>query len=147
MTAPVLPFFVYGTLRPGERNHALFLRGRTVSERPARMPGLALHPGPGHPFAVEEPGSAVAGDLVTALPAAYGELLALLDVLEEYTPGDPRNLYERVARDAVLADGVAVRAWVYVAAPAPAARLRAAGQPIEGGEWRGGAADACADLG
>lgn len=28
----MLPFFVYGTLRPGEHNHDLFLRGRTRTE-------------------------------------------------------------------------------------------------------------------
>lgn len=133
-----LPFFVYGTLRPGEHNHDLFLRGRTRSEEPGRMRGLVLYEGPGYPYAVEEPGGAVSGDIVTALPEAYRELLGTLDELEEYAPGDPRSLYERVARDAVRADGATVvRAWVYVAAPAVAARLRAEGRPIEDGDWRG----------
>ncbi|MFE9806016.1 gamma-glutamylcyclotransferase family protein [Streptomyces sp. NPDC005548] len=135
------PFFVYGTLRPGERNHDLFLLGRTRSEEPARMTGLALHPGPGYPYAVEEPGGTVTGDLVTALPGAYEELLAELDALEEYAPGDPHNLYERVTRDVVLADGTAVPAWVYIAAPGVAARLRAGGRPIGSGEWHGATAD------
>ncbi|MFF3610644.1 gamma-glutamylcyclotransferase family protein [Streptomyces sp. NPDC002580] len=134
-----LPFFVYGTLRPGEHNHDLFLRGRTRSEEPGRMRGLVLYEGPGYPYAVEEPGGAVRGELVTARPEVYEELLASLDALEEYVPGDPRNLYERVVREAVRADGgPAVRAWVYVAAPAVAARLRADGRPIEDGDWRGG---------
>lgn len=143
VSGPGLPFFVYGTLRPGEHNHDLFLRGRTSAERPARMQGLVLYPGPGYPYAVEEPGAAVTGDLVTALPEAYGELLAELDALEEYVPGDPRNLYERVARDVVLGgESATVRAWVYVAAPPVAARLRAGGRPIAAGEWHGTAADA-----
>lgn len=136
------PFFVYGTLRPGEHNHDLYLRARTRSEEPGRMAGLVLHPGPGYPYAVEEPGGTVTGDLVTALPGAYEELLAELDALEEYAPGDPHNLYERVMRDAVLADGRTVRAWVYIAAPSVAARLRAVGRPIESGEWHGATADA-----
>ncbi|MFE1287057.1 gamma-glutamylcyclotransferase family protein [Streptomyces sp. NPDC058751] len=132
-----LPFFVYGTLRPGEHNHDLFLRGRTSSEEPGRMRGLALYEGPGYPYAVDEPGGSVHGEIVTARPEAYGRLLAELDELEEYVPGDARSLYERVARDAVAADGVTVvRAWVYVAAPAVAARLRCAGEPIENGDWR-----------
>ncbi|MFD7699823.1 gamma-glutamylcyclotransferase family protein [Streptomyces caelestis] len=134
----ILPFFVYGTLRPGERNHDLFLRGRTLSEEPGRLRGAVLYEGPGHPYAVEEPGGVVRGELVTALPEAYPGLLAELDRLEEYVPGDPRNLYERVARDVVrTGDGTAVRAWVYVAAPAVTTRLRARGKPVEGGEWRG----------
>lgn len=131
-----LPFFVYGTLRPGEHHHDLFLRGRTASEEPGRMRGIVLYDGPGYPYAVEEPGGVVRGELVTALPERYGELLGALDRLEEYAPGDPRNLYERIARDVTRADGTAVRAWVYVAAPAVAARLRARGTLLGGGDWR-----------
>ncbi|MFJ6831676.1 gamma-glutamylcyclotransferase family protein [Streptomyces sp. NPDC091209] len=135
---PEPPFFVYGTLRPGEHNHDLFLRGRTRSEEPGRMSGLVLYAGPGYPYAVEEPGGVVSGELVTARTEEYEELLAALDALEEYTPGDPRSLYERVARDAVRADGItAVRAWVYVAAPEVAARLRTDGKLIENGDWHG----------
>ncbi|MFI6486195.1 gamma-glutamylcyclotransferase family protein [Streptomyces sp. NPDC050564] len=133
-----LPFFVYGTLRPGEHNHDLFLRGRTESEEPGRMRGVVLYDGPGYPYAVEEPGGVVCGEVVTALPELYGELLAALDRLEEYVPGDPRNLYERVARDVTREDGTVVRAWAYVAAPGVAAQLRGRGKLIEGGEWRSG---------
>ncbi|MFD7133962.1 gamma-glutamylcyclotransferase family protein [Streptomyces sp. NPDC059894] len=138
MSVPELPFFVYGTLRPGEANHGLLLRGRTLPEEPARLRDAVLYDGPGYPYAVEESGGLVTGDLVTALPEAYERLLADLDRLEEYRPGDPRNLYERVVRE-VLRDGVGrpVRAWVYLAAPGVAARLRAHGEPIPGGEWRG----------
>ncbi|MDN0194371.1 gamma-glutamylcyclotransferase family protein [Streptomyces sp. S.PNR 29] len=132
-----LPFFVYGTLRPGEPNHDLFLRGRTCSEEPGRLSGAALYDGPGYPYVVEEPGAGVVyGEVVTARPEEYGELLTALDRLEEYVPGDPRNLYERVEREVTcVADGGVVRAWVYVAAPAVAARLRARGKRIEGGDW------------
>ena len=134
---PRLPFFVYGTLRPGEPNHDHFLRGRTLAEEPARLAGAVLYDGPGYPYAVEERGGVVSGELVTALPEAYPELLVALDLLEEYAPGDPRNLYERVEREVIReADGNAVRAWVYVAAPAVAARLRARGKLIESGDWR-----------
>ncbi|MFG3661089.1 gamma-glutamylcyclotransferase family protein [Streptomyces sp. NPDC047706] len=132
-----LPFFVYGTLRPGEPHHATFLRGRTHTEEPARLTGAVLYAGPGYPYAVEEPESVVTGELITPLPDAYGELLAALDQLEQYAPGDARNLYERVAREVVLdTDGTTRRAWVYVAAPAVAARLRTRGELIEGGDWR-----------
>ena len=133
-----LPFFVYGTLRPGEVNHDLLLLGRTRSEEAARLADAVLYQGPGYPYAVEEPGGGpVSGELVTALPEAYEELLAELDRLEEYVPGDPRSLYVRVERKVVReADGAAVRAWVYVAAPAVATRLRARGRAIVGGDWR-----------
>ncbi|MGW5177757.1 gamma-glutamylcyclotransferase family protein [Streptomyces sp. NPDC004082] len=137
MTGERLPFFVYGTLRPGEHNHDLFLRGRTRSEESGRLRGAALYDGPGYPYVVRDPGRVVRGELVTALPGAYGGLLAELDRLEEYAyaPGDPRNLYERVAWDVSREAGAPVRAWVYVAAPAVAARLRAHGTLIEDGDW------------
>ncbi|MER5182198.1 gamma-glutamylcyclotransferase family protein [Streptomyces sp. NPDC002896] len=131
-----LPFFVYGTLRPGECNHDVFLRGRTVTEEPARLAGAVLYEGPGFPYAVEEDEGVVRGELVTAAPDEYVRLLARLDRLEGYAPGDPANLYERVARPVTCGDGRVVRAWVYVAAPAIATDLRANGKPIDGGDWR-----------
>ncbi|MFF4396695.1 gamma-glutamylcyclotransferase family protein [Streptomyces sp. NPDC001480] len=134
-TSPSLPFFVYGTLRPGEGNHDLFLRGRTRSEEPGRLPGAVLYDGPGYPYVVEQPGGEVRGDLVTVLPEEYGRLLRELDRLEEYVPGHPRNLYERVGRNVVRADGSTVHAWVYIAAPHVAARLRARGWLIASGDW------------
>ncbi|WP_435877070.1 gamma-glutamylcyclotransferase family protein [Streptomyces acidicola] len=131
-----LPFFVYGTLRPGEHNHDHFLRGRTESEEHARMRGLVLYEGPGYPYAVEEADGVVAGEVVTARPEAYDELLRALDRLEDYVPGDPRNLYDRVDQEVTREDGTVLRAWVYVAAPAVAARLRTHGKLIESGDWR-----------
>ncbi|SMF01289.1 gamma-glutamylcyclotransferase family protein [Streptomyces sp. Amel2xC10] len=158
--APGLPFFVYGTLRPGEVNHGLFLRGRTLSEVPARLTGAVLYDGPGYPYAVEEPGGTVAGTLVTARPEAYARLLAELDRLEEYRPGDPYSLYERVVCEVTVGGATSnsdsntdsntntgtgtgtgtgteapVPAWVYLAAPAVAAGLRADGNRIGGGDW------------
>ncbi|WP_128428285.1 gamma-glutamylcyclotransferase family protein [Streptomyces cyaneus] len=136
--SPRLPFFVYGTLRPGEPNHDHFLRGRTHTEEPARLVGAALYDGPGYPYAVEErDGSGtVHGDLVTPRPEEYPTLLAALDRLEEYAPDDPRNLYERIARQVIRdSDATAVQAWVYVAAPPVAARLRTHGKLIESGDW------------
>ncbi|MGW0552916.1 gamma-glutamylcyclotransferase family protein [Streptomyces sp. NPDC002926] len=136
---PELPFFVYGTLRPGECNHDLFLHGRTAAEEPALLAGAVLYEGPGYPYALLDAGAGtVAGEVVTAAAGEYEELLAVLDRLEEYVaPGHPRNLYERVARDVVRPDGTAVRAWVYVAAPGPARKLRASGTRIRGGDWCG----------
>ncbi|MDQ0580873.1 gamma-glutamylcyclotransferase family protein [Streptomyces rishiriensis] len=137
MSAPELPFFVYGTLRPGEVNHGLLLRGRTLREEPARLTGTVLYQGPGYPYAVEEPGGTVTGELVTPHPRAYARLLTELDRLEEYVPGDPRNLYERVEREVEVrgAAPAPVRAWVYVAAPGVAARLRSRGEVIRSGDW------------
>ncbi|MBC9716129.1 gamma-glutamylcyclotransferase [Streptomyces sp. TRM66268-LWL] len=129
----VLPFFVYGTLRPGEYNHRRFLAGRTVAAEPARWVGADLYEGPGYPYAVEGAGT-VHGEVVRPAPGEYAQLLALLDRLEDYVPGDPHNDYERIARTVETATGP-VDAWVYVAAPAVAARLRAGGRVLPGGDW------------
>ncbi|MEU4683276.1 gamma-glutamylcyclotransferase family protein [Streptomyces xinghaiensis] len=141
-----LPVFVYGTLRPGGRHHTRLLHGRTDHEEPARLPGAVLYEGPGFPYAVEEPGREVHGHLITPRAAHYGELLAGLDALEGYTPGEPATFYERCARDVLRADGRAVRAWVYFAAEPVARGLRATGTRVPGGRWpdapaeRGGSA-------
>ncbi|MFE1483560.1 gamma-glutamylcyclotransferase family protein [Streptomyces griseus] len=150
--AAELPFFVYGTLLPGEPNHDLFLRGRTAGERPAVLPRALLYDGPGYPYAIEGHGR-VHGTLLVAAPGVYGELLGLLDHLEEFLgPGHPRNLYERVAREVELpgeagvagvADagdgaGESVRAWVYLAAAAVTRSLRTGGVLIPGGRWTTG---------
>jgi gamma-glutamylcyclotransferase (GGCT)/AIG2-like uncharacterized protein YtfP len=147
-----LPFFVYGTLRPGEHNHALFLRGRTAREEPARLEGALLYDGPGYPYVIEAPDvvgapGAVAGELVTAPPEEYHELLTVLDALEQYYgPGDPRNVYERLVHDVRrLADSTTVRAWVYVAARGRADDLRLHGRRIPGGDWTGRAVCPSAD--
>ncbi|MFC9700548.1 gamma-glutamylcyclotransferase family protein [Streptomyces sp. NPDC056943] len=125
MTAPsALPFFVYGTLRPGAYNHDRLLLGRTTAEEEARLPGALLHDGPGYPYAVPGEGT-VTGTLVTAAPEAYGELLGALDRME----GDAG--YERTAVETVrLHDGETVRAWTYVASPGTAL-----GPVIPTGDW------------
>ncbi|KPC58832.1 gamma-glutamylcyclotransferase family protein [Streptomyces chattanoogensis] len=131
-----LPFFVYGTLRPGEANHTWTLRGRTTAEEPARIAGALLYDGPGYPYAVAGPADAVVhGTLVHPRDTDYDEVRAVLDRLEGYAPGDPENVYERVVTEAVRPDGGTVRAWVYLAAAPLAARLRATGPLIEGGCW------------
>ncbi|WP_412079318.1 gamma-glutamylcyclotransferase family protein [Streptomyces xanthophaeus] len=131
-----LPFFVYGTLRPGEVNHDLFLRGRTVSEEPGLLPDTALYEGPGYPYALHRPGPGAVGELITAEPGAYGELLVALDRLEEYEgPGRPGNMYDRMAREVLRPDGSSVLAWVYLASPLLARELRTSGTEIPGGDW------------
>ncbi|MFI1221263.1 MULTISPECIES: gamma-glutamylcyclotransferase family protein [unclassified Streptomyces] len=147
--AAELPFFVYGTLLPGEPNHDLFLRGRTAGERPAVLPRALLYDGPGYPYAIEGHGR-VHGTLLVAAPGVYGELLGLLDHLEEFlAPGHPRNLYERVVREVELpapgdrpgrdgelpGAGESVRAWVYLAAAAVTRSLRTGGVLIPEGRW------------
>ena len=136
MTPAPLPFFVYGTLRPGEVNHAVHLSGRTLTEEPARLTGAVLYDGPGYPYAVEAPGGPIYGDLVTVAPEYYAAALTELDLLEEYRADDPDSRYLRVAREVVRERGSqVVRAWVYLTGPRLADRLRATGDLIPGGDW------------
>ncbi|WP_344337107.1 gamma-glutamylcyclotransferase family protein, partial [Kitasatospora putterlickiae] len=95
----VLPFFVYGTLLTGGRNHAAFLAGRCAEVRPAVLEGAALHAGPGFPYALPDPapGRRISGELVTVRPDAYPAALAALDRLEDCRP-DGRGEYVRERR-------------------------------------------------
>ncbi|MEU1625193.1 gamma-glutamylcyclotransferase family protein [Streptomyces sp. NPDC020096] len=137
MDAGRLPVFVYGTLRPGEANHPRLLRGRTTAETPAVLAGALLYEGPGYPYAVDDPGGGeIRGELIDPLPEAYEAVLADLDRLEEYVPGAPGNLYERVVREVRPAAGDVRRAWVYLAAPATTRTLRANGVRIADGDWK-----------
>ncbi|MFD7511656.1 gamma-glutamylcyclotransferase family protein [Streptomyces sp. NPDC059853] len=126
-----LPFFVYGTLRAGQRHYAWALRGHTGREEPAVLPGAVLYEGPGYPYAVGVPdaGRLVHGELMHIRPERFPAVLATLDRLEGPD-------YERLT---VRLPGGA-RAWTYLAAEPLATRLRATGTPVPGGDWlaRGG---------
>ncbi|GAA1226498.1 gamma-glutamylcyclotransferase [Kitasatospora nipponensis] len=147
----MLPFFVYGTLRPGLHNHARHLGGRCLRSRPAVLGGAVLHDGPGYPYAVRDPDPRrlVHGELLTVRPADYARVLAELDELEECRPDDS-GLYVRLrlpvrptggAATATGSEGLAgpagpvEDAWVYLAGPAQAEYLRAHPSPIPSGDW------------
>lgn len=137
MTDRRLPFFVYGTLLPGERNHRL-LAGRTRSWTPAVLPGALLFRGPASPFAVADPAGKgqVHGEVVEIAAAMYDAVLADLDRLEGYhVPGDPANRYERVSR-AVRGERGETAAWVYLAGPVVDRDLLPTAARIPGGDWR-----------
>jgi gamma-glutamylcyclotransferase (GGCT)/AIG2-like uncharacterized protein YtfP len=125
MTNNQYPFFVYGTLRPGERNY--FLVERAVVEiQPAEMAGLELW----------DMGR-LRGDLLTLDPAHYEKALADMDLLEQVnpaTPTDPGGLYWRARRTIILpgCGGTPPVAWVYLADPARARQ----GTRIRGGDWK-----------
>jgi gamma-glutamylcyclotransferase (GGCT)/AIG2-like uncharacterized protein YtfP len=128
-----LPFFVYGTLRPGERNHTLI--GWAVSEvRAASVKGLELWDLGRYPMAVEGNG-VIAGELLTIHPEYYEEALARLDDLEGVNPAAPTapgGLYWRTRRQATRPDGSLVDAWIYLGEPRRALR----GRHISGGDWK-----------
>jgi len=108
------PVFVYGTLRPGQKNFNRFLFGRILASVPATVTGrLYFVPDGGYPYLLPEAGR-VAGDLMDLDPRYRKETLRDLDALEEYDPQDEaHSVYLRRQTEAVLADGRLTTAWVY----------------------------------
>lgn len=114
MTVERLPVFVYGTLRPGEKNYPSYLAGRTVGETTATAAGeLYFVAGGGYPYVEPGPGR-VAGELVHLDPRCYEQTLREIDALEEYDPDDEaHSVYLRRRTTVTLADGSRVAAWIY----------------------------------
>lgn len=123
--------FVYGSLLPGQQNHALlapFIR----CSAPAFLTGMAMvwasdtYPG------ILRGSGTVTGELVELDPDRLPDALAALDELEDYRgPGDPANEYERAVAAVSTRDGGTRPAWVYLwNGEAQSAR------PIPGGDWR-----------
>jgi gamma-glutamylcyclotransferase (GGCT)/AIG2-like uncharacterized protein YtfP len=132
-----LPLFVYGTLRPGQINHRLFLLGRTVRERPAVLLGHRMY-ALDYPCIVDDSdGGRVVGHLIEIRAEEYAATLAAIDGLEGYRADDADSPYVRVRRTAQVADAGDPRAtevWVYLAGPPVRARL-ADYESVPGGDW------------
>jgi len=111
------PIFIYGTLRPGQKNYGRFLAGRTSEEIPATTSGelyLFLDPGGArYPFLI--PGNeTVHGDLVYLKNRFHAETLEDLDHLEGYDPRTDKGLYLRRLRQVVTESGERISAWTYL---------------------------------
>lgn len=109
-----LPVFVYGTLRPGQKNYPGYLQGRTLRERKATVCGrLYFLDDGGYPYLTSGRGS-VFGELIELFPEQYEELLREIDKLEQYDPLDEKHsVYLRRKTEAILEDGERVTAWTY----------------------------------
>lgn len=115
--APRLPFFVYGTLRPGHGNYRRLLVGRTTRETPATVTGLALY-GCGIPYAIPTPAATTVGALIHVEATLYDEVLHDLDRLEGYRPHRPeRSHYVRTRWHVTTDNGDPTEAWLYLAGP------------------------------
>lgn len=112
-----LPFFVYGSLLPGQANAGLWADD-VVAQQAAVLPHGRLYSLGEYPVLLENganEGGSVKGMVMTARPESYAALLARLDALEAYYPAAPEESeYLRVVREARLMDGTAVPAWVYI---------------------------------
>lgn len=114
MTEERLPVFVYGTLRPGEKNYPRYLAGRAVKTVSATAEGRLYYvAGGGYPYVEPGPGT-VAGELVYLDPCHYEQTLQAIDALEEYKPDDEaHSVYLRRRTYVTLIDGSCAAAWIY----------------------------------
>lgn len=112
--SPLLPVFVYGTLRPGEKNYPHYLAGRTTAELPGTVDGeLFFVVADGYPYLAPGKGR-VHGELMELQPHCYRATLESLDALEDYHPQDERHsVYLRRTSRVRLVDGRERQAWVY----------------------------------
>lgn len=133
----LLPFFVYGTLRPGESNYLKLLAGIDLEHEPATLDGVVLHNGPGYPYMYRHSSGIVTGDLLylDRRPQRYAAELQRLDELEGYDPlahGQPTNHYDRHLVTVTDSDGTEIQAWAYFAG---VANRQENYERIESGDW------------
>lgn len=118
MTSVQLPFFVYGTLQTGFKNHANVVKGRYSHVQNAQLHFARVYhfPKAGFPgcWRCDDEASTVLGQLLTVPTDVYTAVLEDLDMLEDFFgPGHPNNMYEREQVVVQGADGLEHAAWVY----------------------------------
>ncbi len=112
-----LPFFVYGTLLPGEVYYPLW-REAIAGMALAALPGARLYDLGYFPMAVESLQGEVIGLVVDVKPEFWRSVVSLLDRVEGIDPGATgRAAYRRERRIVRRMDGETVVAWVYLGHP------------------------------
>ena len=127
-----LPFFVYGTLLPGQPNFTLW--GTDIAKmEPAAFVGGRMYDMGYYPMLVTAVASElVQGMCITINKSPYEAVLQRLDDLEGYDPKKPDEVgYQRQAVEIVLANGRTRQAWVYLGQP----ELVTDKPPVAGGDW------------
>ncbi|WP_164712313.1 FG-GAP-like repeat-containing protein [Trueperella bialowiezensis] len=127
--------FVYGTLRTGDIGYHM-VKGRTVSERYATVPGYQLwvtHSGK-WPWAVKGAASRPLLGQVMEFPASTLDAnLRRLDVYEGYYPDRPRNSMRYWRAPATTSDGAPV--WIYQTTDRQARWVTRNGYLVHTGDW------------
>ncbi|NJN72550.1 MAG: gamma-glutamylcyclotransferase [Limnothrix sp. RL_2_0] len=100
MTPSLLEVFVYGTLKPGERNYPLFCGGKVSQTRPALVRGVLYEiPSEMSQSSYSYPAMAMGSDWVAGYLLTFTdeEILIALDQLEGFQPGrsPTENEYQR----------------------------------------------------
>ena len=104
--------FFYGTLMAGfDRRRRAGIDDKLAYIGRGSIQGALFDVGL-YPAAVAAPDGRIWGEVYDMSEPAT--VLAALDEIEGYRPGDPdRSLYTRALSDVVLPDGTPARAWVY----------------------------------
>lgn len=135
MNTKTYPFFVYGTLRPGQGNYHL-LEGETTTEEHGIVHGYAMHSNGRFPYLVPtgNKDDIAHGTLIEVPHERYLEIQARLDQLEGCRTGDKpsdRNHYNRILETVTVDDGVQILCWVYV----PSSNLPSRLPRVASGDW------------
>jgi len=129
-----LPFFVYGTLLPGQPNAHLWRRLVQEEQVASFAHGLLYDMGSFPMLLAASPdrGSVICGRLLTPKPDKYLEVLTRFDNLEGYNPDDlDASAFWRTEVNVCLSNNRQRSAWVYLGNPRYAEGLT----PIDGGHW------------
>lgn len=136
------PFFVYGTLLPGQPNDHLWSENAITQEDAVFVNGRLYDMG-FYPMLVEEAGFQVKGVLLTVQPETYQDVIAALDSLEGFDPANPDVPgYQRVTREVWRENGRSAWAWIYIGQADYVKEYF----PIPNGDWRQYASDKFDDI-
>ena len=109
-----LPFFIYGTLMPGERNHFPLLHESIIRCEEASILGTLYYYRTEDCPALTEGKTPISGQLLMLRAENFPEILSRMNKIEGYiAPGDPKNVYNLETADVQPAKGETVRAYVY----------------------------------
>ena len=126
-----VPFFVYGTLLPGQPNYRLW--GDCISRiEYGRIKDCQLFDMGAYPMLVEENEKYVHGMLVFVDPEHKDEMITRIDELEGYNPEKHgESAYNREMREVELENEKTVTAWVYLGHK----KYIDKGKAVPGGKW------------
>ena len=126
--------FVYGTLKPGERNYPYYCGGKVIQETKAYTWGQLYNLPLGYP-AMTEGDRKIEGYLLTFCDP---NILTSLDELEDYhqeRSPEANEYYRQQVRVYSLTDDFLGSAWSYLMSLEKIKQLK--GTPINSGYWNG----------
>ena len=137
-----IPFFVYGTLIPGQPNDHLW-RGGIKSIETAVFRNGKLYDLGHYPMLVEEGVGTVRGKLISVANGQYKDILQRLDSLEGYNPEQPsKSSFRRIKREVTTGTGQKFLCWLYVGRQ----EFVLDGKMIPSGDWENYAAETYHDM-